>query len=170
MSPADADEAKHIKDLRGAPRKRQLKTAKLIVDEVSLAIDCRLRDLSLTGAGIECDTALTIPDNVSLKVGDGAPQQAEVVWRAGNRFGLKFRINDQLAELLATMAQMHGEFAGPLQTFLALAREGQLGDQDPNAAAVNSREVRDELGHIYDLGAALLARFDNLIDDDSHRR
>lgn len=167
MSSGDADEARRIKELRGAPRKRQLKTAKLIVGEVSMVIDCRLRDLSLTGAGIECDTALTIPDNVSLKIGDAAPQQADVVWRAGNRFGLKFRINDQLAELLATMTQLYGQFAGPLRTFLALAREGQLGGHDPAAGAINSQEVRDELGRIYDLGDNLLARFDNIIDDDS---
>ena len=169
MCSADADDAQRIKEMRSAPRKRQLKQAKLIVDELSLVIDCRLRDLSLTGAGIECHTALAIPDNVRLKVGDGQPQHAQVVWRAGGRFGLKFRVSDQLAELLAARTQLHGQFEGPLRTFLKLAREAQVGSHDP-AAAINSQEVRDELGRIYDLGDDLLTRFNYVTDDDSSQR
>lgn len=163
MNELDTDNAADEHELRRAPRRRQLKSAKLIVDKVSLIVDCRLRDISLTGAGIECDTALAIPDDVSLKVGADAPLDAVVVWRVGNRIGLKFKVNDNLAEMLTAMSRLHEQFDGPLQAFLTLARQGRLGDDDPALNALgNATRIYDELGRIAVAGGEMLKSFDNI--------
>ncbi len=52
---------------RIAPRRRQLKSAVVIFNDAASLMDCTLRNISDTGAGIECENSQQIPDNVVLK-------------------------------------------------------------------------------------------------------
>lgn len=55
------------------------------------AIDCTVRNLSLTGAAIEIADQQGIPDKFTLVVpGDGLHLACHVVWRKAYRIGVQF--------------------------------------------------------------------------------
>jgi len=57
----------------------------------SIAIDCIVRDLSVTGAGLEVSSQTDIPERFTLVVpGDGLRLACTVVRRAGYRIGVAF--------------------------------------------------------------------------------
>ena len=55
-------------------------------------IDCIVKNLSDTGAGLEVSTPLYIPEQFTLLVSsDDFKRLCQVVWRRGNRIGVVFK-------------------------------------------------------------------------------
>jgi PilZ domain len=74
---------------RIAPRYRVMKAAK--IEFVGGAIDCTVRDLSITGAALEVPNKLGIPAKFTLVMpGDGLHLPCHVVWRREYRIGVAF--------------------------------------------------------------------------------
>jgi hypothetical protein len=76
-------------ETRIAPRYRVMKVAK--IEFGATAIDCTVRDLSLTGAAIEVPSQAGIPERFTLVMpDDGLHLPCHVVWRKEYRIGVAF--------------------------------------------------------------------------------
>jgi PilZ domain len=76
-------------ETRIAPRYRVMKVAK--IEFGATAIDCTVRDLSLTGAAIEVPSQVGIPERFTLVMpDDGLHLPSHVVWRKEYRIGVSF--------------------------------------------------------------------------------
>ena len=76
-------------ETRIAPRYRVSKAA--AIEFVGGAIDCTIRDLSITGAALKVSSQSGIPAQFTLVVpGDGLHLPCNVVWRNGYRIGVAF--------------------------------------------------------------------------------
>jgi hypothetical protein len=76
-------------ETRIAPRYRAMKAAK--IEFGATAIDCTVRDLSLTGAAIEVPSQAGLPERFTLVMrGDGLHLPCHVVWRKEYRIGVAF--------------------------------------------------------------------------------
>lgn len=85
--------AGRMDDKRRAPRRRVLKTGKILFD--GAAIDCVVRNLSETGAALAVETPVGIPPRFFLLVEpDGLKRSSRVVWRNQRRIGVKFDDGD----------------------------------------------------------------------------
>lgn len=116
------------KEGRIAPRRRQLKSAVLIFNDSASVMDCTLRNISATGAGIECENTQQIPDDVVLKISDGVTHDATVVWRTPTGLGLRFEENQDVKRLLAETSRLRTELSGPMTALLKLAGRFQGGE------------------------------------------
>lgn len=80
-------------ETRRAPRYRVSKPAK--IGEGKQAINCIVRDLSTTGAAIEVENQIGIPDNFILFVTeDDLHLSCNIVWRRDFRIGVAFDLHD----------------------------------------------------------------------------
>ena len=76
-------------ETRIATRHRVMKVAKIKFAFVS--IDCKVRDLSITGAALEVPTQIGIPAKFTLVMpDDGLHLPCQVVWRREFRIGVAF--------------------------------------------------------------------------------
>jgi hypothetical protein len=76
-------------ETRIAPRYRVMKVAK--IEFGATAINCTVRDLSLTGAAIEVPSQAGIPERFTLVMpDDGLHLPCHVVWRKEYRIGVAF--------------------------------------------------------------------------------
>ena len=76
-------------ETRIAPRYRASKAA--TIESGAGAIDCTVRDLSLTGAAIEVPSQAGIPERFTLVMpDDGLHLPCHVVWRKEYRIGVAF--------------------------------------------------------------------------------
>ncbi|OIQ66963.1 PilZ domain protein [mine drainage metagenome] len=76
-------------ETRIAPRHRVMKAAKIEIG--AGAIDCTVRDLSLTGAAIAVESQAEIPERFTLIIpDDGLHLPCHVVWRREYRIGVAF--------------------------------------------------------------------------------
>jgi PilZ domain-containing protein len=74
---------------RIAPRRRILKAGSINFD--GAAVGCTIRNLSATGAALDVETPLSIPDCFKLAVeGESLDQPCHVVWRKERRIGVAF--------------------------------------------------------------------------------
>ncbi len=79
-----------MQERRRSPRRRTLKSGRIGFNRTT-GIDCRVRNLSLTGACLELASQIGIPDDFVLRVGSNHLQQpCHVVWRAASRMGVAF--------------------------------------------------------------------------------
>jgi hypothetical protein len=80
-------------ETRIAPRHRVLKAATIVFG--GSAIDCTVRDLSITGAALEVSSQTGIPAKFTLVLaGDGLRLPCNVAWRRGYRIGVAFDLDD----------------------------------------------------------------------------
>lgn len=71
-------------------RRRSFKAATIGFGEGQ--IDCIVKNVSDTGAGLEVSTPLYIPDQFTLFVpSDDLKRLCQVIWRRGNRIGVAFK-------------------------------------------------------------------------------
>ena len=78
------------KNDRIAPRHRVLKGAKIVMDDWT-NYDCKIRDLSETGAKLLCENGHVIPDNFRLmNTSENTIRPATVVWRKAQSIGVAF--------------------------------------------------------------------------------
>ena len=79
-----------IADTRNAPRRRVLK-AGFITFAYSAAINCTVRNLSDTGASLEVESALGIPEMFVLIIkSDAVKRSCRIVWTKERRIGVTF--------------------------------------------------------------------------------
>jgi hypothetical protein len=76
-------------ETRIAPRHRVSKGATIAFG--GGALDCTIRDLSITGAALQVSSQTGIPAQFTLVVpGDGLNLPCKVAWRSGYRIGVAF--------------------------------------------------------------------------------
>jgi len=76
---------------RRAPRKRVILGAKIIYNDGTYSLDCRIRDVSDTGARVVLSGSSIVPARVVLlDVRNSIAYEAEVVWMKSPEFGLRF--------------------------------------------------------------------------------
>ena len=85
-------------EARAWPRKRMFKTGRVILHNQS-TIDCVIRDLSIGGARLVFDSAMTLEPSFDLHFATTQTViPAEVVWQRGFAVGVKFTGGQRPAE------------------------------------------------------------------------
>ena len=79
------------RERRASPRHRTLKGGKIVLDHHSVVYDCRVRNLSESGALLVLPSTVEIPDQFELRiVNEDVEVQAVVRWRTGTQLGVQF--------------------------------------------------------------------------------
>jgi hypothetical protein len=87
--PAAASSANDNK--RVAPRQKTLKSAKVVHLTKWLAVDCAVRDISATGAKLQCKDQISVPDEMRfVLISDNTIRKAKVAWRHDDLIGIEF--------------------------------------------------------------------------------
>lgn len=76
---------------RDAVRIARPKDGRIVLDDGVASIDCRIRDISTTGARLECEAAAEWPPALVLLDSAGNRIDCEVVWNAGKALGVRFK-------------------------------------------------------------------------------
>lgn len=80
---------------RREQRFRVLKRGRIIVDAVGITIDCKVRNISASGAHIQFDSYFRPPDRFKLEImGSGEVRSAVVRWQAGADLGIEYVENE----------------------------------------------------------------------------
>jgi len=76
---------------RSGIRQRVLKGGTIVLPSGG-AITCMVRNVSETGAAIEVESSIAIPDTFDLLIGDGQERRhhCKVAWRTARRLGVAF--------------------------------------------------------------------------------
>ncbi len=75
---------------RKVQRRRMLKAGSISFNRAA-GIDCKVRNLSPSGACLEVESPVGIPDDFVLVIEqDHLKQPCHVVWRTANRIGVEF--------------------------------------------------------------------------------
>ncbi|MFC5067747.1 PilZ domain-containing protein [Flaviflagellibacter deserti] len=83
--------AHQTEEKRGSPRMRTLKGGRVVLPNNLSTFECKVRNLSATGACIEMPSTLGVPNHFTLKYDDGSPSKVcNVIWRTDKRMGLRF--------------------------------------------------------------------------------
>ena len=89
-------------DRRKQPRHRTLK-AGLIAFNRAGTIDCRVRNLSSIGAGLEVSSQVGIPEEFMLLVEhEHLKRRCRVIWRQPTRLGVEFLADQLTGDIDAT--------------------------------------------------------------------
>jgi PilZ domain len=84
-------EDKAFDEQRSAPRRRVLKSAKIVFDDWR-AIDCIVRDTSETGAKIQVGGAHMLPHKFRLlMMSDNTIRPVQIAWKLNDTLGVAFR-------------------------------------------------------------------------------
>jgi hypothetical protein len=77
---------------RTNPRRRTLKTGKIVFNHRSSVVDCMVRNLSGEGACLLLPSTAGIPDDFDLLIEPGtAARPCRVTWKNETRLGVAFR-------------------------------------------------------------------------------
>ena len=76
---------------RSARRRRLLKSGTIAYNGRYCTVPATVRDISDTGAGLMVGSGAAVPDTFELLISsDGLEADCEVVWRHGNKLGVRF--------------------------------------------------------------------------------
>ena len=76
---------------RIAPRRKVLKTAKIVSFDKKTVLNCAIRDLSETGAKLVVEVSSAIPNEFQFfQLSDNTVRDAKVVWRRAGQIGVHF--------------------------------------------------------------------------------
>jgi len=75
---------------RGVDRRRVLKKGLILFNEGRSSIGCHIQDISETGAKLVPVDVFSCPSEFLLKLPVGEPRECEVMWRRGDRVGVRF--------------------------------------------------------------------------------
>ena len=79
-----------MSDTRNSPRLRTFKGGSIMFG-VAAAIDCIIRNMSETGAALEIESPVGIPDEFTLLIKpEYVKRNCRVAWRSANRIGVAF--------------------------------------------------------------------------------
>lgn len=80
------------RDLRAGDRKRVLKGGRIVFNGRMSTIDCTVRSLSKSGAGIDVMSSAGIPTEFDLLIQpEGITRPCHVVWKTDRKIGVEFR-------------------------------------------------------------------------------
>jgi PilZ domain len=75
---------------RRSPRHRIFKSGTISFNRAGV-VSCTVRNLSATGACLEVESPVGIPETFELMIGDASPaQHCKVAWRSVSRIGVAF--------------------------------------------------------------------------------
>jgi hypothetical protein len=78
-----------LRHRRKAPRRRVLKTGS--IEFGGTAIECTVRNMSISGAALEVLSPLYIPDRFTLFIpSEQSKRTCHITWRTGKRMGVVF--------------------------------------------------------------------------------
>ena len=77
-------------DKRNRRRRRVLFGARISFRDLGTSSECRVRDVSDTGACLVIPSPVGIPDTFDLVLADGAVRWCKVEWRKADRIGVSF--------------------------------------------------------------------------------
>ncbi|HEU0118766.1 MAG TPA: PilZ domain-containing protein [Alphaproteobacteria bacterium] len=77
-------------ETRTSPRKRTLLGAKILFNDGCSVFDCVVRNLSDTGAMIQTENPLAVPNAFTLQLSDNRLLACEVRWRKISSIGVQF--------------------------------------------------------------------------------
>ncbi len=83
---------------RRAKRSNTLKKGKIIFNNAMCTVECTIKDLSASGAGLELPLWEDLPEDFVLVIAGGASRQCEVAWSSNNRLGVQFVDVDGVVE------------------------------------------------------------------------
>lgn len=78
-----------IANKRIGDRRRMLKAGKIVFSRGGSVIDCTVRNVSRTGATLNVQNAVAVPEKFELRWGGNA-QRCTVVWRKMDGLGVRF--------------------------------------------------------------------------------
>lgn len=79
-----------MSEKRRSPRRRTLKGGTIFFG-VAASVDCTIRNMSETGAALEIESLVGIPDDFTLLIKpELLKRKCRVVWRSGKRIGALF--------------------------------------------------------------------------------
>jgi hypothetical protein len=79
---------------RKSPRKRVLKSGKIIVGDKLMSIACTVRNVSGGGACLQLENQYCVPDHFEVVI-DGVHRPCRVVWRSPARMGVAYQTPDE---------------------------------------------------------------------------
>lgn len=80
-----------MEERRQISRERTLKAGKIAFNHDSSVIDCVIRNRSATGACLQVESPLGVPDRFDLVLeADHARKPCRVIWRGQKRIGVAF--------------------------------------------------------------------------------
>lgn len=150
---------------RAEPRQRQFKKARLVFNDVVSSVDCQVRDISNSGAGVECESTISIPDHVVLNLYDGGVFDADVVRRTATQLGLRFRENPALSSLMEEFSRLSKEVQPRLRNIAELAQSAAKGEQ----GNLGQPQLAAQMDQLSKQGRDLLAALDDMNDDYGDR-
>ena len=77
-------------DRRGLKRRRVLKGARISFQGLGTSTECRVRDLSDSGACLILTSPVGIPNTFELVFSDGVLKRCRVEWRISDKIGVSF--------------------------------------------------------------------------------
>ena len=78
-------------DLRTVRRQRVLKDGKIVTQNLQSVIDCAVRDISESGARLQCNHQSAVPSEFALLLpSQNTMRDARAVWRRGDLIGIAF--------------------------------------------------------------------------------
>ena len=80
----------HAADRRSSKRQKRLQGGRIVFNNKHSVISCNITDLSESGARLEVGVPIDVPACFELLMVDGSALPSEVVWRKGNRIGVRF--------------------------------------------------------------------------------
>jgi PilZ domain len=87
----ETEKPEQVDNKRVAFRQRILKSAKIIHKNQWSVVDCSVRDISATGAKIQCDDQMSVPNEIRfLLISDNTIRDAKVAWRRSGFLGIHF--------------------------------------------------------------------------------
>ena len=79
-----------MENQRRQERHRTLKSGKIIFNHHASVVDCTIRNVSDTGACLQVQSVVGIPESFDLLM-DDIKRSCNVKWRSGNRMGVSFQ-------------------------------------------------------------------------------
>ena len=75
---------------RQTKRNATLKKGKIVFNNAMCTVECTIKDLSSSGAGLELPLWEDLPEDFVLVIAGGTSRHCEVAWSANNRLGVQF--------------------------------------------------------------------------------
>jgi len=83
-------ESMHHGERRGATRRKTFKSGQLVFSDGLLSVDCVVRNLSATGAGLKVDAWVECPELVTLRIDSGPIHRCQVMRYENSELGVRF--------------------------------------------------------------------------------
>jgi len=82
--------ATETSEKRCEKRQRVIRSASIVFDRGNCLLDCRIVDLSTTGARLDTSNSGLCPARFELDLREDRRRLCEVIWRRGTQLGVRF--------------------------------------------------------------------------------